>query len=392
MNRVVITGMGAVCGNASNKDELYHACTYGISGIRKCTSFSTEGLLTEYFGENPNIKADNRLYELIRISAVEMLADAGVDSGYISSLGGRCRMFFGTLLSTADTYCKNSQAKAAGKNDNGLAKMNDYISYAKKLFDMKGAVSISSAACASGTTAVGMAFDYIRNGICDCAVAGGADPLTIIAAYGFNALKSLSSGVCNPYDNARDGINIGECGAFFMVESLEHALERNAKIYCEISGYGLGNDAYHITSPEPNGDGAYQTMLSAIRDGSISPEQVDYINGHGTGTPINDSMEIKAINRLYEGFEKKPALSSTKALIGHCMGSSGAIELASVILSMMNGKYIAMPNLKDPIDGEKILSAKTYEINIDYALSNSFAFAGNSASLLLKKYTGGDGS
>lgn len=392
MNRVVITGMGAVCGNASNKDELYHACTQGISGIRKCTSFSTKGLLTEYFGENPDIRSDNRLYELIRISASEMLADSGIDSGYISSLGGSCRMFFGTLLSTADAYYKNSQAKASGKEDSGLAEMNDYVSYAKKLFGVKGPVSISSAACASGTTAVGMAFDYIRNGICETAVAGGADPLTIIAAYGFNALKSLSSGVCDPYDNNRDGINIGECGAFFMVESLEHALARNAKIYCEISGYGLGNDAYHITSPEPNGDGAYSTMLSAIRDGGISPEQVDYINGHGTGTPINDSMEIKAINRLYEGLKKKPALSSTKALIGHCMGSSGAIELASVILSMNGGKYIAMPNLKDPIDGEKIVSAKTYDINIDYALSNSFAFAGNSASLLVKKYTGGDGA
>lgn len=382
--------MGAVCGNASNKDELYHACTNGVSGIRKCTVFSTDGLLTEYFGENPEIQGDNRLYELIRLSASEMLADAGVDSDYISSLGGSCRMFFGTLLSTTDSYYKHSKAKAAEKDDNVLAIMNDYASYAKKLFGVKGAVSVSSAACASGTTAVGMAFDYIRSGICNSAIAGGADPLTIIAAYGFNSLKSLSSGVCNPYDEHRDGINIGECGAFFMVESLEHALARKAKIYCEITGYGLGNDAYHITSPEPNGNGAYSTMLSAIKDGGITPEQVDYINGHGTGTPINDSMEIKAVDRLYEAIEKKPALSSTKSLIGHCMGSSGAIELATVILSMRGGKYIAMPNLQDPIDIKKGLSAKAYDIDIEYALSNSFAFAGNSASLLIKKYIGGD--
>ncbi len=390
MKRVVITGMGAICGNASDKDELCRACTDGISGIRKCTVFPTDGLMTGYFGENPEIKGENRLYELIRISAEEMLEDAGIDSGYISSLGTSCRMFFGTLLSTADHYYKHSKAKADGKADNALASMNDYASYAKELFGVKGAISVSSAACASGTTAVGMAFDHIRSGICDSAVAGGADPLTIIAAYGFNALRSLSSGICDPYDEDRDGINIGECGAFFMVESLEHALERNAKIYCEIIGYGLGNDAYHITSPDPSGNGAYRTMLSAIEDGGIVPEQVDYINGHGTGTIINDSMEVKAIDLLYENSDKKPAFSSTKALIGHCMGSSGAIELASVILSMNSGKYIAMPRLKKPINGEKSLSSKTYEINIDHALSNSFAFAGNSASLLIKKYTGGD--
>ncbi len=389
MKRAVITGMGVICGNASDKEEFRRACTDGISGIRKCTAFSAEGLMTEYFGENTKIKGDNRLYELIRISAAEMLDDAGIDSGYISSLGTNCRMFFGTLLSTADHYYKHSKAKADGKSDNFLASMNDYASYAKELFGVKGAISVSSAACASGTTAVGMAFDHIRNGICDLAVAGGADPLMIIAAYGFNALRSLSSGICDPYDESRDGINIGECGAFFTVESLEHALERNAKIYCEIIGYGLGNDAYHITSPDPSGSGAYMTMLSAVKDGGIFPEQIDYINGHGTGTPINDSMEVKAIDLLYENSDKKPAFSSTKALIGHCMGSSGAIELASVILSMNSGKYIPMPNLKNPINGEKSLSSETYGINIDHALSNSFAFAGNSASLLIKKYTGG---
>lgn len=393
MKRVVITGFGAVCGNASNKDELYNACINGVSGIRKCSAFSTAGLLTDQFGENTKIDPKNRLKELISLSCSEMLEECGYSSEDISEMGGRCRLFYGTLLSTADSYYTYSLNKAEGIScGSSLADMNNYAAYAKELLGIKGGMSVSSAACASGTTAVGMAFDYIRNGICETAVAGGADPLTIIAAYGFNALKSLSGSICNPYDENRDGINIGECGAFFFMESLEHAIKRGAKIYCEILGYGLGNDAYHITSPAPDGSGAYAAMMSAINDGGISVDDIDYINGHGTGTAINDSMEIKAVTKLFENSSKKPALSSTKALIGHCMGSSGAIELASVIMAMRHGKYIPMPRLKNPVNTDEgiFISDNTCDMDIRYALSNSFAFAGNSASILIKRYDGGE--
>ncbi len=392
MKRAVITGIGAVAGNASGKEQLFETCTNGISGIKKCTAFNTDGLLTDRFGEC-ELSEENRLYELIRLSSVEMLADAGVDTRYISAAGGRCRLCIGTLLSTTDNAYKHSAEKSEGISNSGsLASMNDYISYTKKIFGVKGSVSVSSAACASGASAAGMAFDYIRNGVCDMVVMGGADPLTITAAYGFNSLKSLSSCVCNPYDENRDGINIGECGAYFLVEELEHARERNARIYCEIAGYGLGNDAYHATSPDPEGSGAYNTMLMALADGKISADMVDYINGHGTGTVINDSMEVKAIERLFENTDKIPALSSTKAILGHCMGASGAIELASTIMSMINGKYIPMPRLSSPITDDKkiFISSSTKDIDIKYALSNSFAFAGNSASLLIKSYEEGE--
>lgn len=390
MKKVVITGIGITAGNAVGKEAFYHACTEGISGIRKCTAFDTSGLMTEYFGQ-ADISDENRLYTLTRLAAEEVLADSGYTPKLIADMGTRCRLFAGTLLSTADAGYKHSLNKKNGITDSGtLACMNDYISDMKKLFGIRGTVFISSAACASGTTAAGMAFDYIRNGLCDIAIMGGADPLTIVAAYGFNALKSLNCGVCNPYDELRDGINIGECSAFFMVESLEHALQSNAHIYCEIAGYGLGNDAYHATSPDPEGNGAYHTMLSAINDGGILPNEVDYINGHGTGTKINDEMEMKAMERLFADSSKKPAVSSTKALIGHCMGASGAAELASIILSMQNKKYIPMPKLNKPVSDTFFMSDKTAEITIQYALSNSFAFAGNSASLLIKSYDGGN--
>jgi 3-oxoacyl-[acyl-carrier-protein] synthase II len=270
--------------------------------------------------------------------------------------------------------------------------MNDFTNYAKEILGVKGASEIISASCASGTTAAGMALDYIRAGLCDCAVVGGVDSLSIVTAYGFNSLKSLSGGVCNPFDEERDGINIGECGALFLFESLEHAQKRNAKIYCEVAGYALGNDAYHITSPEPNGEGAYNTMKAALDDAGIKATDIDYINAHGTGTTINDSMETKAIEKLFANVGKNIAVSSTKSLIGHCMGASGAVELASIILSMQYKKYIPMPNLKKNIlNAENIqVSNKTFDLNIDYAISNSFAFSGNSAALIVKSFKGGD--
>ena len=388
MQRVVITGIGAICGNAGNYKELGRACAEGISGIRPVTVFDGSVLLTDKFGEAQGITDKNRLYELIRRSCEEMLKDAGLDKAAIADYGADCRMFYGTLLSTSDTYLQHSEAAKKGKEDKSLALMNEFARYAAELTGVRGITDISSAACASGTTALGMAFDFIRNGLCECAVAGGADSLNRISAYGFNALKSLTKSVCNPYDVKHDGITIGECGAFFMVESLSHALARKAKIYCEIIGYATGNDAYHITSPEPNGIEACHTMLSAIDDAGISPENIEYINGHGTGTVINDTMETKAVNLLCE-VRKKPHVSSTKALIGHCMGASGAIELASVIAAMNSGKPIKMQNLTEPLDGDDMFDIPD-KIDITYALSNSFGFAGNSACIVIKKYEGAE--
>lgn len=395
MNRVVVTGIGIICGNASDKTEFLSACTEGRIGIKKCTAFNTEGLLTDYFGE-ADIKTDDtdeRLHYLIEKACTEMLEDSGMDKQSISADGRDCRLFYGTLLSNSGAYYKHSINKSEGKTDNGvLAHMNDYIMQVKALTGIRGSAYISSAACASGTTAAGMAMDYIRNGICNAAVVGGADPLTIISAYGFNALKSLSSGICNPYDENRDGINIGECGAFLMLESLEHAKARNAEIYCELSGYATGNDAYHITSPEPEGSGAVHTMLAALKDGNTQVNEIDYINGHGTGTAINDSMEGKAARIVFGESGKKPMLSSTKALIGHCMGASGTAELISTILSMKHKKAIYMPSVKSSLaEGECAdILTESRSVDISCALSNSFAFAGNSASLLIKKYDGGD--
>lgn len=365
MNRVVITGAGALCGE-----------------IKPCTVFDAAGLSTDKFGQIDGLDRESRLYDIIRRTLGDMLSDAGLTASDISAYDADCRMFFGTLLARDNAYLEHSRSGAET-----LAMMNEFAVYAAELAGVRGTVDISSASCAAGTTAIGMAFDFIRNGICTAAVAGGAEKLTQIAGYGFNCLKSLSKDVCNPYDVNRDGINIGEGGAFFMLGTLERAQARNAKIYCEILGFASGNDAYHATSPEPTGEEAYHLMLNALDDACVDAEKLDYINGHGTGTMLNDSMETNALKKLYDGVERKPFVSSTKALVGHCMGASGAVELASVLRSMQTGEPVVMPRLTEPLDSSGMFFAPE-TIDMNYAMSNSFGFAGNSASILLRKWVG----
>lgn len=365
MSRVVITGMGAVSGE-----------------IKPCTVFGTEGLMTDKFGEIDGLDKENRLYDIIRRTISDMLADAGLDKSDISACGADCRMFFGTLLARDNAFLEHSRSGA-----DTLAMMNEFAVYAAELAGVRGCIDISSASCAAGTTAIGMAYDFIRNGLCSTAIAGGADELTQMAAYGFNCLRSLSADVCRPYDVKHDGINIGEGGAFFVLETFEHAEARNAKIYCEVIGSATGNDAYHATSPEPTGEEAYHLMLNALEDAGITADMIDYINGHGTGTVLNDTMETNALGKLYAGAEKKPFVSSTKALIGHCMGASGAVELASVIRSMQSGEPIVMPRLTEPLDGCEMYNAPE-RIDMEYAMSNSFGFSGNSAGIIIRKWVG----
>ena len=382
--RVVITGVGAVCGNASSVSELETACAEGISGIRPCTVFDASALRTDRFGQAESVSGPDRLFALMSRACGEMLSDANLTREDLSALGSRCRLFWGTLLSTAESYLAHSQAALDGAENHGLAMMNAFVSHAVELTGVRGTADVSSAACASGTTALGMAFDFIRCGLCDCAVAGGADALNPLSAFGFHALKALSADVCNPYDERHDGISIGECGAFFFLESLEHARARGARVHAEIRGYALGNDAYHITSPEPEGTEAARVMRSALNDAGLAPEQVDYINGHGTGTVLNDTMETKALSLVF-GQGNRPHVSSTKALIGHCMGASGAIEAASVLGVLRSGKPLRMPNLSAPLMGESRYAVPD-RLPAAFALSNSFGFAGNNASLVLRAW------
>ncbi|MDR1979209.1 MAG: hypothetical protein LBQ42_10805 [Synergistaceae bacterium] len=391
-HRVAVTGIGVVSSAGIGKEAYFKSCSRGLSGIKKCGLFPTEKLATDLFGEIdegdfPPLcecpAGENRVKALMRPAVEEMMRDSEMDRAAIASYGPDLQLCFGTLVAISDGIAGYT---ARGKPAGWLEHVNDYLPWLRDFCGAEGGCWVSSAACAAGTTATGMAFDFIRNGLCRACIVGGADPLTESAAVGFHVLNALSGGMCNPYDEARDGINIGEGAAFFFFERLEDALRRHAYIYGEILGYGLTNDAYHITAPDPEGAAVARAMEDAVRDAGLNFSDVDHVNGHGTGTVINDQMELDAIDSASGG--RKPSATSTKALIGHCMGASGALELAAVLLAIENEVYMPLPNLSHPVKTGVHIASRPYPCKIGIALSNSFAFAGNIASVLVGRYDG----
>lgn len=389
MKKIVITGMGVRCGTAHNSQEFGEACLKGQTMIEKCTVISTEGLYAKYFGEVPDLEGD-RNQALITSAAAELLYSAGMTTTEMAKLGHSCRVFAGTLGFSADIYCSHSQAKLAGTVGEEQLDFYAAASCLQKVLGVKTTPQFISSACSSSTTAVGMAMDYIRNGLCDYAVAGGFDPLSILTASGFNALKSLSPGICNPFDANRNGLNIGEGAAFFFLETEESAKARGAKILCEVAGYGTSNDAYHITSPDPQYRGVKLALQAALDDAGLKAEDIDYINAHGTGTRINDSMEYAAMTELFGGCSKDIWFSSIKGVTGHCMGAAGAVELAASIIAMNQGLYLPMARLQNLLATEPCANLKwateARAIPIDVVMSNSFAFSGHNSSIIIKRY------
>lgn len=389
MKKIVITGMGVRCGTAHNSEEFAKACLSGQTMIDKCTVIPTDGLYAKYFGAVPDLEGE-RGQALITSATEEMLSSAGMTRLEMAKLGHGCRVFAGTLAFSADLCCHHSQAKLAGTE----AEEVDFYATAsclQKTLGVKTIPQFISSACSSSTTAVGMALDYIRNELCDYAVAGGFDPLSILTACGFNALKSLSPGICNPFDADRDGLNIGEGAAFFFLETEASAKARGAKILCEVAGYGISNDAYHITSPDPQYRGVKLALQAALDDAGLKAEDIDYINAHGTGTKVNDSMEYAAMTELFSGCNKDIWFSSIKGVTGHCMGAAGAVELAASIISMNQGLYLPMARLKNLLATEPCAKLKwateARTIPIDVVMSNSFAFSGHNSSIIIKRYS-----
>ncbi len=382
--RVVVTGLSMLCAGGNNKEEFLENARAGKCSIRKTDLFPTKKLRTDYFGQvnKPYIYEVEDMEEGSRLECIfedlgeALLADAGITREDIRSKGERAAFSFATSVGANDYIT----AHVKGTLPNSLAKSNLYKLPGR--LGVGGAVFVNTSACAAGTTALGTAYSLIASGAADLVIAGGADPLTEFSSYGFHSLQSLSSIPCRPFDKNRDGISLGEGGALFVLEELSAAKERNAHIYAQILGYGLGNDAYHATSPDPSGNGAYRVMKQAIEQAGIKENEIDYINAHGTGTVINDSMEIKAIERL----EGETLVTSTKSQIGHCLAAAGAIEFAATVLSMEQKEIYPSVNITDEIEkASKIVfvKEKPEKKEIRYALSNSFAFAGNAASIAL---------
>ncbi len=262
-------------------------------------------------------------------------------------------------------------------------------------YGLKGPNFVIASACASSAHAIGMAAKLIRWGEADLVVSGGAEAATTpLGLAGFSNMKALSTRnddpqrASRPFDRDRDGFVMGEGAAILILEELEHARKRGAKIYAELKGFGMNDDAGHITAPDPTGATQARTMEMALRDGGVDPAEVDYVNAHGTSTPLNDKMEVQAIRRAFGDHARKLAISSTKSMVGHILGGSAAVETAVTARSIFEGKVHLNMNFENPDPGVDLdfVARESREMEIRNAVKNSFGFGGHNASLLLGKF------
>ncbi|MGE7841729.1 beta-ketoacyl-[acyl-carrier-protein] synthase family protein [Lysinibacillus sp. NPDC093712] len=395
-NRVVVTGLGIVAPNGYDKETFCQALLSGQTGIGSVERIDMSDFRTQLAGEVkisfPEMAKEHNYDRTISLACLalnEALIDSGMDSTYLSSLGPRAGMSFATSLggnSRMMEYLKEEIDERRTQPE-WLADLNLFSNYIAKYAGVKGNISSTTSACAAGTAAAGIGFDQIRLGRADVMIIGGSDPLTEFSIAGFHSLRSLSPTASKPFDEDRDGLVIGEGASIIILENYEHALQRGAHIYAEIMGYGLSNDAYHVTSPDPNGGGAIRAMEMALRDAGLKPEDVDYINAHGTSTIVNDKMELNAIRQVFHEHAYKIAISSTKSMTGHCLGAAGSIELAACILAL-EGEFIPpTATLEKPEEGFRefrLIKTKGRKEPIKVAMSNSFAFGGNTACVVLK--------
>ena len=406
--RVVITGMGTVNPLANNVQDSWQAAKEGKCGIGFITQYDTANQKLKIAGEvkiNPEDYLDkkearrmDRFTQLAMIAAKEAMEDCQIDwantdtsrTGVIfsSGIGG---------LSTIENEHNRGLERGFDKVSPFFIPMSIVNMAAGQIaiaYGLKGMCTAVVTACASSTNAIGDAFHYVRDGYAEVMVAGGAEGcVTPLAIGGFTAMKALAvtedlNRASTPFDKERHGFVLGEGAGALVLEEYEHALARGAKIYGEIIGYGATCDAYHMTAPQPDGEGAANAMRMAVNDGQISLEQVDYINAHGTSTPLNDKGEIAAIKKVFGEKAKDLLISSTKSMTGHLLGASGAMEAIFTVLSLKEG--FVLPTINYQVPDEEcdldIVPNEGRKKDIKYALSNSLGFGGHNGTLLFKRF------
>lgn len=410
--RVVITGMGAVTPAGKTPDELFSRVCSGVTTVSEITAFDTANHKCHFACEVKDF--DPTAYDIDAKSARRMdrycqLAMAAAKGAYdMSGLEKdkldvtRCGVIFGSGIGGLHTL-EEEHTKLLEKGPSRVSPVfipmmisNIACGHIAMKYGFKGTCYATVTACASSATAIGEAFRHIKDGYADVVIAGGSEAtVTPIAVAGFSNMTALTHGqtpeTCSlPFDNRRSGFTMGEGGAALVLESYEHATARGAKILGEIIGYGTTSDAYHITAPDPEASGATLAMTGAIREGGITPDMVDYINAHGTGTAHNDSSETLAIKKSLGDAAYKVAISSTKGVTGHLLGAAGATEAIITAIALERGIVPPTANLREP-DPELDLDYTPLEAkprDMKYALSNSLGFGGTNVSLLLKKFEG----
>ncbi len=410
--RVVVTGIGALTPLGNDAPTYWQNLVAGVSGAAPITHFDAEKFRTKFACEIKGLDMNDYLprqearkmdpfTQYAVIAADEAMKDAGFapDSLNLDKAGVIWGSGIGGLKTFEDEVMNFSEGGRNPRfNPFFIPKMiADSASGVISIrYGFRGPNFITVSACASSTNAMIDAFYYIRLGVMNVCISGGSEAaITNAGVGGFNALKALSERndspetASRPYDLDRDGFVLGEGGAALILEEYEHAKARGAKIYAEIIGGGMSSDAYHITAPHPDGIGAYSVMKNAVEDAGIQPDEIDYINTHGTSTPLGDPQEIKAIERFFGDHAFKMSISSTKSMTGHLLGGAGAIEAIACIMAIRDG--IIPPTINHFTDDPEIDSrlnltyntAQKREVNV--ALSNTFGFGGHNASVIFRK-------
>ena len=408
--RVVITGLGCVTPVGTGKDDFWVNIKSGVSGIDKITRFDYTNYQTQIAGEVKDItpedyiskkelKKMDRFTQFAMVASKLAVADSELDLNNID--GNR----MGTVIGTGIGGVETIEAQHKNLLEKGNRRVSPFFipmmignmaaGQVAIEFGAKGPSTNICTACASGTNSVGDAFKIIQRGDADIMIAGGTEAAVAeFAVAGFCNMKAMSTNNDNPqkasrpFDKDRDGFVMGEGCGILILEELESAIKRNAKIYAEIVGYGMTSDAYHITTPAENGEGAARAMQMAINDAGIEPEKIDYINAHGTSTYYNDLYETMAIKSVFGENAKNVSISSTKSMTGHLLGASGAIEAIVCALAIKDSFVPPTINLENPGEGMDLdyTPNKGKERTINYALSNSLGFGGHNATIVLKKY------
>jgi len=402
--------MGVITPIGIGLDEYWNALKEGRSGIDYITKFDASEYSTRIAGEvkafdpvdyidKKEAKRMDRFTQFAVAATSMAIKDASLDLAKEDS--ERIGVILGTGvggIETLEDQFRVFYEKGPGKVSPFFIPMmiaNMAAGQVAIIFGAKGVNETTISACASATNAIGDAFRFIQNGEADIIITGGAEaPITPTAFAGFCSMKAMSTHNDNPkeasrpFDAERDGFVMGEGAGILILEELTHALRRGARIYAEIVGYGLTADAYHITTPAPEGEGAARAMRNALNDAGISPEEVQYINAHGTSTDYNDKFETMAIKTVFKDHAYKLAVSSTKSMTGHLLGAAGGIESVATVLSIYDGFVAPTINYKTPdpeCDLDYVPNTGRH-IDINYAVKNNFGFGGQNASLIFKKY------
>ena len=415
MKRVVITGMGVVSPVGNDIDTFWDALQAGRSGVGAITRFDTGAFTTRYAAEvkgfDPKARIDrrearkmDRFAQYSVYAAREAIEQADLwKDGALSCDPLRTGVVLGVGIGGFETIEEGVLAVAnrgpQRVSPMTIPKMISNIGPANIAINLgaQGPVYSVATACSSGTDAIGNALRHIRYGLADVVIAGGAEaPITPLGVAGFNVIQALSSAynddptrASRPFDKDRDGFVIGEGAGILVLEGLEHAQARGATIIAEVVGNGFTNDANHLTAPHPEGVGAARAMEMALQDAGIAPEEVDYINAHGTSTPINDPTETKAIKKAFGKHAYNVAVSSTKSMTGHCVGAAGAIEAIVGALSIRDNYIPATLNLETPGEGCDLdyVPNMGRSQRVSCVMSNSLGFGGHNGVLLLREYS-----